>query len=103
MTSYKNFVMVYTTMSNVNLQRVQVYLGVDDVSAVTDLANDLRITRSQIIRDATMAVANRYSNLFSLMKSQRKNRRNPLLDLVGIGEGGTGEVGLNVDDIYNTV
>jgi hypothetical protein len=87
-------------MDATNLKRVQVYLDKDDVRRVSEMADLLRIKRSQIIRDATKAVAERYSLVIQVL-GKKKTKRNPLLDLVGIEKSKTGTVGLNVDEIYD--
>lgn len=85
---------------NMNLLRTQVYLDGEDISLLDELARQIRMTRSQIIRDATRAVAYQYAKLVQLTlgKSQRTN---PLKELVGLEESKTGRVGLSVDDQYH--
>ena len=85
---------------NINLARVQVYLDPEDVSALDQLAKEIKITRSQIIRDATKAVANRYLETKRLLSS-KPPKGNPLRDLIGIETSRTGKVGLSIDDIYS--
>ena len=84
---------------NTNLSRVQIYLKPDDVVSLDDIATRLKITRSQIIRDAVSAVAKKYLGLVGLLDTN-SSKRNPLLDLVGIEKSKTGTIGLNVDEIY---
>lgn len=83
------------------LTRVQVYLNPDNIIVINQMAKDLRIKRSQIIRDATSSVAMRYSESIKLIKSRPKIK-NPLLDLVGFATSKTGTIGLNVDEIYQS-
>ena len=84
-----------------NLTRFQVYLDTRDVSRLTEIAGYLKVTRSQIIREATKAVATRYAEIIgSLTKDSKK--ANPLLDLIGTEKSKTGIVGLNPDEIYKT-
>lgn len=87
------------------LSRVQVYLNPKDVSAIDEIAKGLRIKRSQIIRDATKAVALRYLRAWKAVMAGKKGlkKRNPLLDLIGIERSKTGTAGLNVDEIYKTL
>lgn len=87
---------------NYQLIRTQVYLNSYDVTALDAMAKKIRISRSQIIRDATTVVAKRYAELFVLL-SKRTTKHNPILDLEGIGQSPTGTVGLTVDEIYNDV
>lgn len=84
---------------NNQLVRVQVYLDPKDVSLLDQLAKSINVTRSQIIRDVTKAVAKRYERTAYLLES-KKTKKDPLLELVGIEESKTGTVGLNVDEIY---
>ena len=85
---------------NDTLTRFQVYLDSQDVVAITNIAKDAGVSRSQIIRDATKAVALRYIELGAL-KTYRAQGRNPLLDLIGVEKSSTGRVGLDVDKIYS--
>lgn len=84
---------------NGQLTRVQVYLDKEDISLLDNLAKKLKVTRSQIIRDATKAVADRYIRTFALIRTG-KLKKNPLMELIGIEESKTGRVGLEVDEIY---
>lgn len=81
------------------LTRVQVYLDSDDVGLLDQMARRIRVKRSQIIRDATKAVAVRYAETASMLEV-KPSRRSPLADLVGIEKSKTGRIGLNVDEIY---
>lgn len=84
---------------NGQLTRVQVYLDKEDVFLLDNLAKKLKVTRSQVIRDATKAVADRYIRTLELLETGTL-KKNPLMDLVGIEESKTGRVGLEVDEIY---
>ncbi|MEK7188615.1 MAG: CopG family transcriptional regulator [Patescibacteria group bacterium] len=81
------------------LTRVQVYLDPIDLYFIDDLAKKVKVTRSQIIRDATMSTACRYIRLAEFLE-KKSPKRNPLIDLIGIGKSKTGTIGLNVDEIY---
>lgn len=85
---------------NTNLLRTQVYLESEDISLLDELARQIRVTRSQIIRDATRAVAYQYAKLAQLTLG-RSQRTNPLKELIGLEESRTGRVGLSVDDQYH--
>lgn len=85
---------------NGQLTRVQVYLDPQDLSLLDQLAKQIKVTRSQIIRDATKAVATRYEQVASLLTTPTQVS-NPLKDLIGIELSKTGKVGLNVDEIYH--
>lgn len=84
---------------NGQLLRVQVYLDPMDMHLIDKMATKIKITRSQIIRDATRAVANRYVRIVEFLEA-KPPKRNPLLGLIGIGKSKTGTLGLNVDEIY---
>lgn len=86
------------TMSD-QLTRVQVYLDPNDVAQVDRLAKKLKIKRSQIIRDATKAVALRYARSYEMLESKQP-KKNPLLSLIGFANSKTGTVGLDIDEIY---
>ena len=81
------------------LIRVQLYLDPDNLSLVDELAKEIRVSRSQIIRDALDAVATRYVQTKELIKP-KKSQKNALLAMIGIDKSKTGTVGLNVDEIY---
>ena len=84
---------------NTNLTRVQVYLDPVDLLLLDELAGKLSVTRSQVIRDATKAVANRYAKAASVV-DKTPAKKNVLLELVGFEKSKTGKVGLNIDEIY---
>ena len=86
-------------MNNPQLTRVQVYLDPTDVSLLDQLAAQIQVKRSQIIRDATKAVAIRYERVSGLLGA-RTTKTSALRDLVGVGVSKTGKVGMNVDQIY---
>lgn len=85
---------------NGQLTRVQVYLESNNVSLIDQIAKEIRINRSQIIRDATASVANRYAETIQFIKSAKKTKPELWLRLAGIEESKTGVVGLNADEIY---
>lgn len=87
---------------NQQLVRYQVYLNPQDVSVLTRLAHVSKVSRSQIIRDATKAVADRYLKMSRYYRPEPPLDQNPLLRLIGIEKSRTGTVGLHVDDIYRT-
>ncbi|OGG15857.1 hypothetical protein A3D78_03030 [Candidatus Gottesmanbacteria bacterium RIFCSPHIGHO2_02_FULL_39_14] len=81
------------------LKKVQLYLDPDNLALVDELARELKVTRSKIMRDALDAVATRYVKAKELIKP-KKSQKNALLEMAGIEESKTGTVGLNVDEIY---
>ncbi len=84
---------------NTNLTRVQVYLDRIDLLLLDELAGKLRVTRSQVIRDATKAVANRYAKAATVV-GKTSAPKNALLELIGVEKSKTGTVGLDIDEIY---
>lgn len=82
-----------------SLTRVQVYLNPEDVSLLDELAKQIRVTRSQIIRDATNAVAMRYAQIADFL-AKKISKKNPLCELAGFEKSKTGRVGLDIDQIY---
>ena len=85
-------------MSN-QLVRVQAYLEPNNLSIIDEMAKDINISRSQIIRDALDAVATRYAKTKEFIKPRRPEK-NALIEMGGIGISKTGTVGINVDEIY---
>ena len=84
---------------NYTMARVQVYLDPQDVDILDTIATKIKIKRSQIIRDLTKAVTQRYSQIATILAG-KTTAKNPLLDLAGAFTSKTGKVGLNVDKIY---
>lgn len=87
---------------NQHLARYQVYLNPQDALVLTHLAHATNVSRSQIIRDATKAVADRYLRMFQYYQSKKPSRQSPLVQLVGTEKSRTGRVGLHIDQIYRT-
>ena len=83
-----------------NLVRVQLYLNPENLSLVDEVAKDLKVSRSQIIRDAVTAAVDKYSETVRLIKMKTKPNLKLWMDMVGIEKSKTGTVGLNVDEIY---
>lgn len=84
-----------------NLVRVQLYLDPGNLEVVDELAKELKVPRSQIIRDAVEASVEKYSETLKLIKLKNKPSLNLWLSMAGIEKSKTGTVGLNVDEIYN--
>lgn len=83
------------------MNRYQLYLNPQSVNVLDQLADQLDITRSQIIRDVIDRMAIEYRKvLTSTAKAQLK--RNPLLKMAGLTKSPTGKVARNIDDIYLT-
>lgn len=81
------------------LTRIQVYVEPDNLALVDEIARDIKIKRSQIIRDALDAVVNNYIRTKLLIKPS-SSKKNALIEMGGIAVSKTGTVGLNVDEIY---
>ena len=82
------------------MTRVQVYLEPQSVTQLDVLAKTIRVKRSQIIREAVLAVNLRFNELFTLLRL--KPIKNPLMEYCGIEDSKTGHVSENVDEIYQT-
>lgn len=85
---------------NKGLARYQIYLDPDDVSEVGKIARRIKVSRSQIIREATKAVALRYAQTAKFISTTEENGISPLKDLIGLEKSRTGTVGLQIDEIY---
>lgn len=83
------------------LTRVQVYLNPDDVSLVDEIASQIKIKRSQIIREAVAAATNVYVKTIDLLKTSRKPKLTTWLELAGVEKSKSSDLGLRVDEIYN--
>ena len=81
------------------LVRVQVYVNPDHLSKVDEMAEEIKITRSQMIRDALEAMVIRYTKIKHLVKPV-EYKKNALIAMSGIGVSKTGKVGLNIDEVY---
>ncbi|MBI4036165.1 CopG family transcriptional regulator [Candidatus Daviesbacteria bacterium] len=80
------------------MQRYQIYLKPNTVSTLADLAKELGMSRSQIIRDVVERVSDQYSKLLkALAKTRAKN--NPLLKMAGFAKFGK-NIAENIDEIY---
>lgn len=81
------------------LTRIQVYVEPDNLALVDEIAKEIKIKRSQIIRDALGAVVINYIKTKLLLKPT-PSEKNALIEMGGIAVSKTGTVGLNVDEIY---
>lgn len=86
---------------NYNLDRVQVYLDPYHVSQLDQIAKTIRVKRSQIIRDAVSAIAQRYTDVTTFLTPLRHPKsKNAFLTFAGIGISKTGKLSENIDEIY---
>ncbi|MBI4039031.1 CopG family transcriptional regulator [Candidatus Daviesbacteria bacterium] len=80
------------------MQRYQIYLKPNTVSILTELAKELNMSRSQIIRDVIERMSDQYSRLLkAVIKARIKN--NPLLKMAGFTKLGK-NIAENIDEIY---
>ena len=86
---------------NSQLVRVQAYLDPQNLEKIDEIARGINISRSQIIRDALAAVANGYIKTINLLTQTHKPKIKTWLELAGVEESKTGDLGLRVDEIYN--
>ncbi|OGM30962.1 hypothetical protein A2630_04715 [Candidatus Woesebacteria bacterium RIFCSPHIGHO2_01_FULL_44_10] len=82
-----------------NLNRVQVYLDPDNVELVDEMVSQIRINRSQVIRDLVSAVALNYGQTAVLLQRD-KPEKSVLRQMRGAFKGRTTDLGLRVDEIY---
>lgn len=80
------------------MQRYQIYLKPQTVSVLTDLAKEVGVSRSQIIRDVIDKMAGEYHKLIKAAVSTRA-KNNPLLKMAGFAKLGK-NIAENVDEIY---
>jgi hypothetical protein len=81
------------------MTRYQVYLNPQSVVTLDQIAFDLDLTRSRILRDVVSRVAIEYAKAVAATKSFR-SKGNSLLKMEGIGESSTGRIAEKVGDIY---
>ncbi len=82
------------------MQRYQIYLKPKTVSTLTDLAKELGMSRSQIIRDVIERVSDQYNKLLKAVTRTRA-KNNPLLKMAGFAKLGK-NISENIDEIYLT-
>lgn len=80
------------------MHRYQIYLKPQTVSTLTDLAKELDMSRSQIIRDVVERMSDQYSKLLKA-NIKAKARNNPLLKMAGFAKLGK-NIAENIDEIY---
>lgn len=78
------------------LQRYQIYLEPDKVRILDKIAVERKVSRAEVVREAIEAKVNKAPDKFK----KQKEKRNPLLDLIGFGVSKTGRVSENIDEIY---
>lgn len=81
------------------MQRYQIYLKPKSVNILAELAKDLNMSRSQIIRDVIDRMAKEYEKLIKAGETL-KMRNNPLLKMAGFAKGGKPGISRNPDQIY---
>ena len=81
------------------MQRYQIYLKPQTVSTLSDLAKELGMSRSQIIRDVIERVSDQYQKLIKAATTSRL-KNNPLLKMAGFAKGPNRDISRNVNEIY---
>ena len=81
------------------MNRYQIYLEPESVEILDDLAEQMNISRSQIIRDVINKMAKEYEKL--LIKSAKNRlKNNPLLKMAGMAKGPNKDISKNIKEIY---
>ncbi|EKD62520.1 MAG: hypothetical protein ACD_52C00138G0003 [uncultured bacterium] len=83
------------------LTRIQVYVEPKNLAVVDEIAKEIKIKRSQIIRDVVASVVNSYVKTAQLLKIDKINNLKTWLELKGAEESKLKDLGLRVDEIYN--
>lgn len=81
------------------MQRYQIYLKPQAVNILTDLAKELDMSRSQIIRDVIDRMAREYEKIIKA-KETLQMENNPLLKMAGFAKGGKPGIARNANQIY---
>ncbi len=81
------------------MHRYQIYLKPQSVNILAELAKDLNISRSQIIRDVIDRMAKEYEKLIKAKETFRM-KNNPLLKMAGFAKGPNRDISRDVNDIY---
>ena len=82
------------------MNRYQIYLDPNRVLVIDDLAQELDMSRSQILRDALDRISLGYQKLLRSAVAIREKSSNPLLKMAGFAQSPTGKVSENIDEIY---
>jgi hypothetical protein len=81
------------------MNRYQIYLDPKDVRVLDDVSEELKLTRSAVIRDVISRAAREYEKVLKASK-KISLKKHPLMRMVGIGRSKTGDVAKGVDEIY---
>lgn len=81
------------------MNRYQLYLNPQSVNVLDQLANQLDVSRSQIIRDVIDRMAIEYRKVLT-GTSRVRLKQNPLLKMAGFVKSPTVKVSQNIDEIY---
>lgn len=81
------------------MQRYQIYLKPRAVNILTDLAKELDMSRSQIIRDVIDRMASEYEKIIKAREALRM-KNNPLLKMAGFAKSGKPGIARNANQIY---
>lgn len=81
------------------MNRYQIYLNPKNVGVFDQVAVDLGLSRSHIVRDWFDRIALEYEKML-MAKRASGLKNNPLLKMSGIGKSNTPNLSENVDSIY---
>ena len=84
-----------------NLNRYQIYLDPESIESIDDLADELNISRTRLIRNAVERLADQYEKIINA-KNKYSWKKNPLLKMAGIiKKTDTDKIlSQNIDEIY---
>lgn len=81
------------------MNRYQIYLNPESVNIFDQVASELDLSRSQIVRDWIDRIAKEYKKALTYTKKFH-SKNDPLLKMMGIGRSSTGRISSDVDSIY---
>lgn len=81
------------------MQRYQIYLEPESVEIADDLARQLDLSRSSIIRDVVDRMMREYGKILAAY-TRRRTTKNPILQMMGMAKTPARGVSENVDEIY---
>mgnify|MGYP001579393804 CR=1 FL=1 len=81
------------------MNRYQIYLNSSSVGVLDQVSKEIKLSRSQIIRDVIDKMASEYKKLL-VSTEARRLENNPLLKMAGFAKGPGKDISHNVDEIY---
>ncbi|OGM24230.1 hypothetical protein A3D00_04870 [Candidatus Woesebacteria bacterium RIFCSPHIGHO2_02_FULL_38_9] len=82
------------------MNRYQIYLEPRTVRTYDSVSEELRLTRSAIMRDVLDRVAREYRKVITGAKSMSL-KSHPLIKMAGMFKSPTGHISENIDEIYS--